>query len=88
MFARNLRAESNVQNIPGIFQNLLNKSLVAHAQNIHWDIPLYAAVCYVFVPFFMEYSWNILPVRPCPKVPGKHARIFQEYSILNGIKSQ
>ena len=55
-----LRAESNVQKIPGIFHELPHKSAVAQWQNIQWNIPLYAAVCYVFVPFLMEYSGNIL----------------------------
>ena len=48
---RALRPGSNVQNILGIFQKLLHKSAAAHGQNIQWDILLYAAVCYVFVPF-------------------------------------
>ena len=39
----------------GIFQTLLHKSAAAHGQHIQWNIPPYAAVCYVFVPFFMEY---------------------------------
>ena len=61
-----LRPGSNMQNIPGILRKLLHKSAVAHGQNIQWNIPLYAAVCYVFVPFLMEYSENILQVRPHP----------------------
>ena len=52
--------------ISGIFQKLLHKSAVAHGQNIQWNIPLYAAVCYVFVPFLMEYSKNVLQARPAP----------------------
>ena len=62
-----LRPGSNVHNIPGIFQNLFHKSAAAHWQNIQWNIPLYAAVCYVFFSFFMEYSVNILQVRLHPK---------------------
>ena len=32
---------------------------MAYGQNIRWYISLYAAVCYVFVPFLTEYSKNI-----------------------------
>ena len=46
-----IRPRSNVQNIHGIFQKLLHKSAAAHGQNTLWNIPLYAAVCCVFVPF-------------------------------------
>ena len=53
---------SDVQGFPGIFQKLLHKSAVAHGQNIQWNIPLNAAVCYVFVPFLMQYFKNILQV--------------------------
>ena len=60
MFDWNLRAGSNVQNITGIIQKLLNKSAVAQEKNIQWNIPAYADVCYVFVPLLTEYSWNIL----------------------------
>ena len=55
-----VRPGSNVQNIQGIFQKSLHKSAAAHGQNIKWNIPLCAAVCYVFVPFLKgitrEYS--------------------------------
>ena len=67
MFDWNQKARSNVQDISGIFQKLLRKSAVAHEKNIQLNIHLYAAVCYVFVPFSMEYSKNILQVRPLPK---------------------
>ena len=47
----------SMQNIPGIFQKLLNKSAAAHEQNI------YAAVCSVFVPFPYGVFW-VMQVRP------------------------
>ena len=58
---------SNVRNISRIFHKLLHKSAVAHGQDIQWNIPLYANVCYVFVPFLMEYSRNILQIREQPQ---------------------
>ena len=51
-------ARSNAQNIPGIFQKLLDKLAVAHVQDIQGNIPPYAAVNYVFIPFLIEYSRN------------------------------
>ena len=57
---------SDVQNISGIFQKLPHKSTSAHKQNTQWNILKYAAVCYVFFHFFMEYSRNLLHVRPHP----------------------
>ena len=49
-----------MQKIPGIFQKIPHKSAVDQGQNIQWNIPLYAAVCYVFVALSMEYCGNIL----------------------------
>ena len=65
--------------IYGIFQKLLHKSAVNYSWKISWNMLF---VMFLF-HFFMEYSRNILHVRPHPKgrsnVPDIVGK-FQEYS--------
>ena len=58
---------SNVQNIQGIFQKLLHKSAAAHGQNISGIfLGVQPFVMFLF-HFFLEYSKNMLQVRPHPR---------------------
>ena len=55
-----LKVQANVQNIPRIFNKVLNKSAPNRPQNIPWNNPPYAADSCDFIPSKIEYSYNIV----------------------------
>ena len=48
----------NLQNVPGIFQNLLQKPSAKCLWDLSWNIPHYKVVCCYSVLFSMEHSKN------------------------------